>query len=126
MRTSILELPVTLEGDGFVLRETTWGAMHVEIGTFHKKFDATPLLKGLPDDRTPAPQWGYVFKGGIRVTYKDNEEEAFNAGDAFYAAPGHTLIFAAGAECVIFTPEEQVKTAAPVIERNLAAMQLKR
>lgn len=43
-------MSVTHEGDGYVFRETTWGVMHVEIGTFQKELDVTPFLKGLPDD----------------------------------------------------------------------------
>ena len=123
MRSTKTELPVTGEGDGFVFRETAWGAMHVEIDTFDKEFDVTPFLKGLPDDMDSTPHWGYIFKGSLRVKYKDSEEEVFNAGDVFYAAPGHTAIFEAGTECVIFSPEEEVKKVAPVVERNVAAMQ---
>ncbi len=55
--------------------------MHVEMPTFDMEFDVAPLLKGLPDDMTPVPQWGYVFTGSIHVTYKDGEKEIFNAGD---------------------------------------------
>jgi hypothetical protein len=36
--------------------------------------DATPLLKGLPDHRCPAPHWGYVIKGQVRVIYADHQE----------------------------------------------------
>ena len=68
MRSSKAELPVTSEGDGLVFRATTWGAMHLEMSTFDKEFDVTPLRKGLPDDMTPVPQWGYVFAGSIHVT----------------------------------------------------------
>ncbi len=106
-------------------RETTWGTMHVEMPTFDREFDVTPLLKGLPDDMTPAPQWGYVFKGNIHVTYKDGGKEVFNAGDVFYAAPGHTLKYDAGTEFVMFSPAEYLTTVAPVMYRNIAAMQQK-
>lgn len=50
--------------------------------------DATPLFKGLPDDRCPCPHWGYVFKG--RLTFQcGDREEIFEAGDAFYLEGGH-------------------------------------
>ncbi len=121
MRSSKAELPVTYERDGIVFRETAWGAMHVEIDTFDKEFDFTPLLRGLPDDMDPAPHWGYVFKGSFRFTYKDREE-IFNAGDVFYAEPWHTAKAEAGTEFVMFSPEGEEQENAPVILRNLATM----
>jgi len=122
MRSSKEELPVTSEGDGVVVRETTWGAMHVEMPTFDKEFDMTPLLKGFPDDMDPVPFWGYVVKGRFRAIYKDREE-VVNAGDVFYLPPGHTVIYEAGTEFVMFGPAEQVEKAAPIMARNYAAMQ---
>ena len=53
MRSSKTEMSVTNEGEGSVFRETTCGAMHVEIDTFNKDLDVTPFLKGLPDDKDP-------------------------------------------------------------------------
>ena len=47
------------------------------------RIDATPLFKGLPDDRCPCPHWGYVFKGQITFRFADHDE-VFEAGDAFY------------------------------------------
>lgn len=122
MRTSKTELPITVEADGYTLRETTWGAMRAEIGTFHKEVDVTPFLKGLPGDRDPIQHWGYVFKGRFRVIYRDSEE-VVKAGDVFYLAPGHTMIFEAGTEYVVFGPEEEIKKLAPIVAGNAAAMQ---
>ncbi len=125
MRTSITELPVTIEADGYTLQETTWGTMHVEIGTFYKDYDVTPLLKGLPGDRDPIPHWGYLLEGRVRVIYEDREE-VVNAGDVFYLEPGQTLVFDAGTKYVVFGPDEDIKKLAPVVARNYAAMQKER
>ncbi len=122
MRTSITELPVTIEADGYLLRDTTYGEMQVEIGTFYKDVDVTPLLKGLPDDLDPIPHWGYLLRGRFRVIYKDHEE-IVNAGDVFYLEPGRTMIFEAGTEYVVFGPAEEIKKLAPIVARNAAAMQ---
>jgi hypothetical protein len=43
----------------------------------------------------------------------------------FYAEPGHTAIFVAGTEFVMFSPEEQVQKTGAVVETNLAALQQK-
>jgi hypothetical protein len=53
--------------------------------------DATPLLKGLPDDRCQCPHWGYVLKGRMTARYADRDE-VFEAGDAFYTPPGHVPV----------------------------------
>jgi hypothetical protein len=42
--------------------------------------DATPLMKGLPDDR--CLHWGHVIKGKMTARYADRDE-VFEAGDAF-------------------------------------------
>jgi hypothetical protein len=35
----------------------------VSFTSLLEDIDATPLMKGLPDDRCPCPHWGYVLKG---------------------------------------------------------------
>ena len=54
--------------------------------TFREDMDATPLLKGLPNDECQCPHWGYVLKGRLRYRVGDREE-VFEAGDAFYLPP---------------------------------------
>src|SRR5918911_517263 len=52
----------------------------VNFVTFHEDVDATPLLKGLPDDRCQCPHWGYVLKG--RLTYRFPQgEETYEASE---------------------------------------------
>ena len=48
--------------------------------------DATPFMKGLPDDRCQCPHWGYVVKGKMTARYA-GRDEVFEAGDAFYSPP---------------------------------------
>ena len=63
----------------------------VNFVTFRQDVDATPLLKGLPDDKCSCPHWGYVLKGRLTYRFADREE-VFEAGDAFYAPPGHAPV----------------------------------
>jgi len=46
----------------------------VSFVTFRDDIDATPLLKGLPDDRCQCPHWGYVLKGKMTMRFADREE----------------------------------------------------
>jgi hypothetical protein len=94
----------------------------VNFVTFRQDIDATPLLKGLPDDRCQCPHWGYVIKG--RLVYRfGGREEAFEAGDAFYAPPGHVPVqHEPGTEIVQFSPTEELREVEAVMARNMQAM----
>ena len=39
--------------------------------SFREDIDATPLYKGLPDDRCQCPHWGYVLSGAVTFRYAD-------------------------------------------------------
>ena len=83
--------------------------------------DATPFMKGLPDDRCQCPHWGYVFKGKVKFTYADGHSETYEAGDAYYVPPGHTPVMYAGNEIVEFSPADELAKTMEVVMRNMAA-----
>ena len=105
--------------------EDIWGEMHVEYDVFKKKFDVTPLLKGLPNDRDPTPHWGLVTKGQVRVIY-DGKEEVIKAGDAYYIPPNHTAVAEAGTEAWEFSPKDVLEKAMKVMARNMEAVAKKK
>jgi hypothetical protein len=108
-----------------VMHEAVWGDMHIEYDVFNEKFDVTPLLKGLPNNRDPCPHWGIVVKGQMTIIY-DGKKEVAKAGDAYYFPPGHTGIVEAGTEVWEFSPAEKLKKTMEVIMRNMEAMQKKK
>ena len=69
-------------------RSEELGGYMVEFTAFREDADATPLFKGLPDDRCQSPHWGYVLNGKLTFKYADREE-VYEAGDAYYGPPGH-------------------------------------
>src|SRR5438067_4541199 len=79
----------------------------VNFTSFQEDVDATPLMKGLPDDRCQCPHWGYIVSGKMTFRFAGGEE-AFEAGDAFYAPPGHVPIVQAGTEVIQFSPSEEL------------------
>ena len=83
--------------------------------------DLTPLLKGLPDDRCQCPHWGFVFKGKLTWRFADHEE-VVEAGDAYYAPPGHIPVAAAGSEFVSFSPTEELQVVEAAMMKNMQAM----
>jgi hypothetical protein len=93
----------------------------VGFESFREQIDATPLFKGLPDDRCQSPHWGYVLRG--RVTFKfADRDEVYETGDAYYAPPGHIPVVEAGTDIVEFSPTEEYGKTMAVLEKNLAAL----
>jgi hypothetical protein len=82
--------------------------------------DLANLFRGLPDDRAQLPRWGYVIRGKVGFRFADREE-TYEAGDAYYVAPGHTPVHYAGADIVEFSPTEILGETIPVVMRNLEA-----
>jgi hypothetical protein len=93
----------------------------VGFETYLTDADATPFFRGLPDDRCQSPHWGYVVSGRVTFRYADREE-SYEAGDAYYAPPGHIPVVTAGAEVVEFSPTEAYARTMEVLGRNLAAL----
>jgi hypothetical protein len=95
----------------------------IQFLTTHEDLDATPLMKGLPDDRCSSPHWGYVFKGRLTFDCGDHEE-VFEAGDAFYLPPGHIPTSSEpGTEYLQFSPTKELDVVSDVIMRNVQQMQ---
>ncbi len=120
MKASKNELTRSMETDELVSYEGVWGEMHVEYDEFKKRFDVTPFLKGLPNDRDPCPHWGIVVKGQITIKHDDKEEVA-KAGEAYYFPPGHTGMAEAGTEVWEFSPNDRIQKTMAIIMRNLEA-----
>jgi hypothetical protein len=98
------------------------GDYTVNFVTFHADIDATPLLKGLPDDRCQCPHWGYVIKGRLRFRFADHEE-TLEAGDAFYLPPGHIpFSHEPGTEIVQWSPTDDLQVTEDAMARNMQAM----
>jgi hypothetical protein len=94
----------------------------VSFTSLVEDIDATPLMKGLPDDRCQCPHWGYVFKGKMTARYADHDEVC-EAGDAYYAPPGHVPVKnEPGTEFVWFSSSKELRTAEAVMMKNMQAM----
>jgi hypothetical protein len=100
------------------------GGYVVNFVEFCQDVDATPLLKGLPDDRCQCPHWGYVLKGRMTWRFADREE-VYEAGDAFYAPPGHIPAqHEPGTEIVQFSPAEDLHKTEAVMMKNMKMTQV--
>jgi hypothetical protein len=94
----------------------------VNFVEFRQDIDATPLLKGLPDNRCQCPHWGYVIHGKLTMRFADRVEE-YQAGDAFYAPPGHVPVkHEPGTQMVQFSPAHELAETEKVLMANFKAM----
>jgi hypothetical protein len=84
-------------------RTSTTGGYTFGFTTIREAHDLAPALAGLPGGRCSCPHWGYVTRGRLVFTFADRDE-AYEAGDAFYAPPGHTPAADADTEFVMFSP----------------------
>jgi len=95
----------------------------IQFLTTNQDLDATPLMRGLPDDRCSSPHWGYVFKGRLTFDCGDHEE-VFQEGDAFYIGPGHIPTSSEpGTEYLQFSPADDLEIVSETIKRNAEQMQ---
>jgi hypothetical protein len=97
------------------------GGWTVGFETYSQDADLAPLFRGLPDDQCQCPHMGYVVKG--KVAFRSTAgEEVFEAGDAYYAGPGHTPVLYAGTEVIEFSPTEELTRTIEVVTGNMARL----
>jgi hypothetical protein len=114
------ELPLQEIVPGYSTRLADWGGITVAFESAKTGQDASSLVKGLPDDRCQAPHWGYLFTGRIVADYGDRQETIV-AGQAYYIAPGHKVIFEEDSDALEFTPTAELEKTFEVVRRNHAA-----
>ncbi len=90
----------------------------VSFVAIRETHDLAAMLKGLPNDSCQCPHWGYVFKGKITWRFGDREE-VYEAGDAFYAPPGHVPEAEAGSEFIQFSPTAELNETMAAIKANM-------
>ena len=96
------------------------GGYMVGFETFREDADATPLFKGLPDDRCQCPHWGLVLKGRLRIKYADHDE-ILTAGDVYYMSPGHIPVVEEDCELAEFSPAGEYQKTMEFVAANMAA-----
>lgn len=111
----------SLTMEGYEGHFQDFGPYTVGFERYTQDADPAPLFKGLPDDRCQAPHLGYVLEGKVKFTFADGHEEVYEAGDAYYAPPGHTPYLYAGSEVVEFSPSAELRQTVEVVTRNMEA-----
>ncbi|MEU5315757.1 hypothetical protein AB0G67_03335 [Streptomyces sp. NPDC021056] len=106
------DVPVAIEGNGVELRTMPIGG-GMSVGYIHlpQGADMGPAFKGLTDDACQCPHWGYLLKGKLRMRTATGSE-TYEAGQAYYWAPGHVPEALEDCDFVEFSPTEDFE---PVI-----------
>ncbi len=102
------EVPVALSDEGIDVRtQEIGGGMSVMYMRLGKGTDLGPVLKGMPDDLCQCPHWGFLAKGRVKLRTKQGEE-TYEAGQAFYWAPGHAPEALEDSEFMEFSPTKEL------------------
>jgi hypothetical protein len=116
------ELPVALELPVATFRVAEWDDTSIAYVKLTAGADATPLLKGLPEDKCQCPHWGYMLEGAIHVRYSNGKEEICKAGEVFHWPAGHTVWVEEDTSFIEFSPKKELKTVYDHIGDKLASV----
>jgi hypothetical protein len=103
-------------------RHSDLDGYNVSFLTFNVETDGTELLRGLPGDVCQCPHWGYVFEGRMGFRFADHDEW-YEAGDAYYAPPGHIPFTDAATEVLMISPADEMRVTEEVMMANFQKMQ---
>jgi len=118
------DIPVVMKAPGMIMRSLAGlGDITVVFHELPKGTDFTPLLKGLHNDNCHCPHWGYIFEGTFRFIYDDGLEESFEAGEVFYAHPGHTAIVDQDVKFIDFSPSKELDEVMLNVGKVMAALE---
>jgi hypothetical protein len=99
--------PIAIEGDGVEVRtQEVGGGMTTAFMRVPKGADFRQALLGLEGDLCQCPHWGYLLKGRLKM-HTANGAEVYEAGQAFYWAPGHAPEALEDTEYVDFSPTDE-------------------
>lgn len=102
------DMPMAVEGGGIEFRVDRAGENSVAWVRLPAGADLRPALAGLPDDLCACPHWGYMISGRLLMHGKDGDTTTYEAGQAFYWAPGHAPEALEDCEYVDVSPSEEL------------------
>jgi len=116
------DIPIIMQTPDMIMRSFEgMGEMSVVFHELPSGTDFTPLLKGLTNDSCHCAHWGYIFEGAFKFIYDDGKEEVFEAGDVFYAKPGHTAIVVDTVKFIDFSPSKTLNEVMANVSQVMAA-----
>jgi len=96
-------VPIVIKDDNVEVRTSRVGEMTVSFIRLAEGTDLGPALVGLDGDSCPCPHWGYMLEGRLLMRASGNDQ-TYEAGEAFYWAPGHAPFALTDCAYVDFSP----------------------
>lgn len=120
-KVSTSEADTQVSLPGFEGRYVRSDGYNLGFESFAQAADFTPLYAGLPDDLCQSPHWGYVVSGRL-IMHRPEGDLTVEAGEGYYAGPGHTAeIAAAGTVLFEVSPAEAYDETMAVVAKNMGA-----
>ena len=114
-------LPVGMKAPKTIMRSKTGlGGMAVAFNEVPAGGDMTALFQGLPENACPAPHWGYILEGSVRIKYVDGRDETVNAGEVFYWPAGHIPFVEKDLKIIDFSPEAEFNQVMEHLGKKMA------
>lgn len=102
------DFELRIGGDGLEFRTKDLGGQTMAWVVLPKGADLGPALKGLPQDLCQCPHWGYMISGRVLMR-TTNGDRTYEAGEAFYWAPGHAPEALEDVEYVDISPTHELE-----------------
>jgi len=102
------DFELRIDGGGLEFRTRELGGQTMAWVVLPKGADLAPALQGLAGDLCQCPHWGYLIKGRVRMKTA-NGDRVYEAGDAFYWAPGHAPEALEDVEYVDVSPTDELE-----------------
>jgi hypothetical protein len=99
-------VPIAIKDDNVEVRMTEVGEMTASMIRLAKGTDLGPALVGLEGDACPCPHWGYMLEGRLLMRVPGGDQ-TYEAGEAFYWAPGHAPFAITDCAYVDFSPTKE-------------------
>ena len=100
------DVPVAIADGELEVRVQDHAGLMVGFVRLPAGADLRPATQGLHDDLCQCPHWGYLIKGRVKMHTRVGEH-VYEAGDAFYWAPGHAPEALEDCEYVDFSPTDE-------------------
>lgn len=105
--TTKAQAPIAIQDGGVELRlQELGGGISAGFVSLPAGADLRPATNGLPDDLCQCPHWGYLLKGRVKMHTRGGQH-VYEAGQAFYWAPGHAPEALEDSEYVDFSPTDE-------------------
>src|SRR5437660_9089472 len=108
--------------DGYSAQWVAWAGHAIAFEVVPRGFPpgGENAFEGLPQNLCQCPHWGYLLKGKAGLRLADGREVVINAGELYYAPPGHQLYAIEDFENIEFNPADLAAQTMAAIGSNIA------